>query len=405
MNGLPAPSRKVLISFDDSPSIDAFGRLRTSEPRMLVEMKRVGNAPDNFATTSLSGTGATTYTTNHASTALTVGPGVGVAIRQSKARAVYQAGKSLQILQTYTLAPTQTNLRQRIGYFDNKNGVFFEIHGAAVRLSIRSYRTGSAVDNQISQANWNIDKLDGTGVSGLTLDLTKSQIFCPDLEWLGVGRVRVGLAINGLFYSVHEFNHANVLAGVYMSNPNLPIRWEIEAVDTVTGTPSLEGICGVVNSEGGYEINGVTSGADSGIVANAIAAGATEEILCIRMQSAFTEYATAFINRISVINTTSGPFRWRLVLNPTETGAGTWVNANSSIIEYNRTRTVTADTGFVLDNGLVAATSNSVEIDSKPVLTMGTTLAGVTDVISLQITNIGNQSEDFFGALTWREVI
>jgi hypothetical protein len=74
-------------------------------------------------------------------------------------------------------------------------------------------------------------------------------------------------------------------------------------------------------------------------------------------------------------------------------------------MEQNTTRTVTADTGVVLDSGYVAATVNSVEIDSRPVLTMGTTLAGVTDVVSLQIANIGNQSEDFFAAMTWREVI
>jgi hypothetical protein len=160
-----------------------------------------------------------------------------------------------------------------------------------------------------------------------------------------------------------------------------------------------------VSSEGGYEINGITSSASSGVTANAIASGATEEILAIRMQSAFTEYATAFVNRLSAINTTSGPFRWRLVLNPTETGAGTWSNVTSSIMEQNTTRTVTANTGVVLDSGYVAATVNSVEIDSRPVLTMGTTLAGVTDIISLQIANIGNQSEDFFASMTWREVI
>jgi hypothetical protein len=225
------------------------------------------------------------------------------------------------------------------------------------------------------------------------------------LEWLGVGRVRVGFVINGLYYYAHEFDHANFLAGVYMSNPNLPVRWEIEAVGTVTGTPTLEAICASVSSEGGYEINGITSSASSGLVANVINDGITEEILAIRMQSAFTEYATAFVNRLSAINTTSGPFRWRLVLNPTETGAGTWSSVAGSIMEQNTTRTITADTGVVLDSGYVAATMNSVEIDSRPVLTMGTTLAGVTDVVSLQIANIGTQNENFFASMTWREVI
>jgi hypothetical protein len=203
----------------------------------------------------------------------------------------------------------------------------------------------------------------------------------------------------------HEFLNANRdLTSVYMSNPNLPLRWEIEATGTITGTPQLEAICGTVASEGGYEITGLTSSADSGLSARVIASGGTGELLAVRMQSAFTEFATFFIQALSIINVTSGPFRWRLVLNPTETAAGTWAPVAGSILEQNGSRTVTAGTGTVIAAGYVAATSNQITLDARPVLTAGTTLAGVTDIFSLQISNLSVQSEDYYGSLTWREV-
>ncbi len=402
-NGLKIPH--VIVQQADAAGIDAFGRVRVSQPVLLLDSKRVGSVPDALMTNAIVGTATATYTEDRASTYLKVAASGDKATRQTKARAVYQPGKSLLMFQTFICAPQQANLEQRIGYFDDSNGIFLHINGTACGFTRRSFVSGSAVDVTVPQASWNVDRLDGTGPSGITLDRTKPQILVADFEWLGVGRVRIGFVVNGLPVYAHEFLNANAdLTSVYMSNPNLPLRWEIEATGAIAGTPQLEAICGTVASEGGYEITGLTSSADSGLVANAIASGANEEVLAVRMQPDFTEFATFFIQALSIINTTSGPFRWRLVLNPTETAAGTWVDVAGSILEQNISRTVTADTGTVIATGYVAATSNQITLDARPVLTAGTTLAGVTDIFSLQISNLSVQSESFYGSLTWREV-
>jgi hypothetical protein len=390
--------------FSDSPSIDAFGRLRVSEPTLLIDLKQVGNTPQNTATTGVSGTGAVQYHIDRASTMLTVGPGVGTAIRQSKARAVYQPGKSILYLGTFVGAAAQVGLRQRVGYFDDNNGIFLEQDDLEIVAGIRSSVSGSPVDTRVERSLWNIDPLDGTGPSGIVADFTKAHIMFADAEWLGVGRVRMGFVINGGFVPVHQFLNANNLDSVYMSNPNLPARWEIEAKSTIAGTASLESICASVSSEGGYEILGITASTDAGITGLSVASGATVEILAIRMQDVFKEYATAFAQQISAINVTSGPFMWRLVSNPAQTGAGTWSAVNGSIMEKNTTRTITPDTGIIVASGLVSASTNSVTLDARPVLTLGTTVAGVTDVLSLQIINLNNSAETFYASLTWREV-
>jgi hypothetical protein len=395
------------ISYRDSANLDAFARLRVSEPTLLLDSKQVGATPVLNATTQVTGTGATSYQINRASTYLqVVGAGAGVAIRQSKSRAIYQPGKSLQILQTFIMPEAQADLICRVGYFDAKNGVFLQRDGSTVSIVLRSFVTGAAVDTVITQANWTIDKLNSFGPSGLTLDVTKANIFMSDLEWLGAGRVRGYFVINGTPVTTHEFDNANVLNSVYMSNPNLPLRWEIRTVAGVTGTATLESICGCVNSEGGYEITGVTASADMGAAANTISGGASEEILAVRMRSSFTEFATAFVQRATALAASSSNFLWRIVINPTETAAGAWSNVNTdgSIMEKNTTRTVTENTGLLMSSGYVSSNANSITVDDRPVLTLGTTLDGVTDVISLQIRNLGGSGETFLGSLTWREV-
>ena len=75
----------------------------------------------------------------------------------------------------------------------------------------RTFVSGSAVDaDEIAQSDWNTDKLDGTGPSGIILDESKAQILWWDFEWLGVGTVRCGFVIDGLFRTCHVFNHAIV---------------------------------------------------------------------------------------------------------------------------------------------------------------------------------------------------
>lgn len=393
------------VKYTDSPNLDAFARLRVSAPTLLVESKRVGSSPDLYATTSVSGSGAVTYSAARASFSLTVGAAAGSAIRQSKSRAIYQAGKSLLFFQTFIMAPAQANLRQRTGYFDTKNGIFLELSGTTLNVVRRSFVTGVAVDTPVAQAAWNLDKLNGSGASGITLDLTKPQILIIDLEWLGVGRVRIGFVINGLPVYCHQFLNANsTLTSVYMSNPNLPCRWEAEATGAITGTATLESVCASINSEGGYEINGITASADNGSTVRTLASGATQEILAIRMQAAFTEYGTAFAQQLSILAATNSSFLWRLVLNPTETGAGAWSNVANSIMEKNSTRTITGGTGIQIAAGYVSTAANATNVDARPVLTLGTTLAGVTDIISLQVFNLGGGNEDYLGSLTWREV-
>ena len=152
----------------------------------------------------------------------------------------YKPGCGQIALITGVLADTKNNLTQRVGYFDDRNGIYFEHANSAAGTTTLSWNIRTSISNTAvtsetaSSSDWNIDKFDGTGPSGLTLDFTKSQIYVIDFQWLGVGRVRCGFDIDGQLYYAHEFLHANHTAGVFMSTPSLPIRWEIRNTNTTT---------------------------------------------------------------------------------------------------------------------------------------------------------------------------
>jgi hypothetical protein len=404
------------LSFADSPAIDAFGRLRCGSPTLLIDCKQVGTTPEITTSTAVSGSGAATYNVTRSSTYLTVGPASGVATRQTKVRAIYQPGKSMLAFITFIMAPAQTGLIQQVGLNDSSDGILLQLSDAVLSVVRRSSVSGAPVDVAVPQASWNLDKLDGSGPSGITLDITKPQILCMDLEWLGVGRVRVGFVIDGLFRYVHEFRGANGVDGltsVYIKNPNLPVRWHVNATGAVTGTPQLESICGSVSSEGGYDVIGNFAAADRGNTGRSIANGVWAEILAVRIQAAFTSYATAFIQQLSVVSDVSknaaGCALYRLILNPASASGGAWTAVTNSIMEQNTTRTgatglpnASAPAGIVLDTGYVG-TGPAADF-SRPAVSLGVDLAGVADVYSLQVQNITLGTTNFYGGMTWREV-
>lgn len=92
--------------------------------------------------------------------------------------------------------------------------------------------------------------MDGTGISSISLNFTKAQLFVINFEWLSVGRIRFGFYLFGKINYCHQNTNLNLLTAPYMLSQNLPIRYEI--ITTYGETGSLVQICSTVISEGGY---------------------------------------------------------------------------------------------------------------------------------------------------------
>lgn len=343
---------------------DAFGRMRVSSPFTLFDSQNRYLDGEQFA--SKTNNGSVTYLPNESSFNLTIGTADGDYVyRQTKKVQLYLPGKSLFILNTFAMSELQTNLRQRVGYFTDQNGVFFEADGEELYLVIRSYTTGSAVDTRIAQSNWNQDKLDGTGGSGITLDPTLTQIFWCDIEWLGVGSVRCGFVINGIFHIAHVFNHANQPDNtkVYMTTANLNPRYEIENTGETTGTPTLKQICSTVISEGGYTPKPTLKYARSGLPETSLGSADTiEPLATIRLNSA---YPDSVIQPASVdFVTTSVVYGEILLLKDATLTGASYANVANSTVQLDTTANAISNIGTVVYSKIFAS-RDVIELDPE----------------------------------------
>lgn len=156
---------------------------------------------------------------------------------------VYQRGNSdNNILYTYYF--NQPSKLGRLGFFNARNGIFFEQSNGVYSFVIRN----ETVEERVVQSSWNKRSLE----NGATiLDTSKAQIFWCDVEWLGAGSVMCGFIMNREMIGCHQFNHANSATSTYMKQAKLPIRYEITETGIIT--KKLKQICSSVLSEGGYE--------------------------------------------------------------------------------------------------------------------------------------------------------
>jgi len=384
--------------------LDAFGRLRASEPYTIFDSKNRFVKDAQFSE-STAGGATITYTASQAAVNLNVTTASGdSAVRQSFRVMPYQPGKGLLILATFVMATATTNLRQRVGYFNADNGIFFQLNNTTKSFVIRSSVSGSPSDsNSAAQSSWNGDKLDGTGPSGLTLDLTKSQIFWTDIEWLGVGNVRCGFIINGQYIICHTFQNANINNTVYMTTAVLPVRYEITTTGVIGGAATLKQICSSVVSEGGYEQISQPQVARRGTALTGL--GTTfVPLISIRLEAA--GYGAVIIPRtLNVFPASADDFEFVLVKNPTLTGTPAW-NAvpSDATVEFD-----VAATGYtggdIVEQGYVAASNQGSSPISEILaynwdLQLGVSLAPASDIYTLGIRTLSGTG-DAIGAITY----
>lgn len=398
----------------DTGSIDAFARARVSNPITLFDSKQLfDNQPLFWDDQEETGTGtASVHDPDRAGTTLSVSNATaGKRTRQTFMRFNYQPGKSQLILLTFVLNRSGggTDIKKTLGLGDDNNGIFLRDNEGSLEILIRSNATGTPVETIIDQNKWNIDKMDGDGPSGVRLNLAKSQIFLIDFEWLGVGRVRTGFVVDGLIYYAHEFLNANNLDVVYMSTPNLPLRYQIENGGTGVAS-SLEHICTSVMSEGGVQDNGILRfHGTEGTHVDAQAININYLILGMRLKSTHIG-AVVKVATMSLINTQSQDFEWSLVLNPTFGTAPTWVDQTNSAVQTARgiavspsTSTVTGGTkllgGYVKSGG----GTGSITLEISNSLLIGAAIDGTVDELCLCCRPIA-AGADIEGGITWREL-
>ena len=402
------------VTYNDAGNIsasqDAFGRMRISPPFTLFDGSlRYFDNEFKWNQKDI-GIGTSTFVSNESSVNMQVYGNGDASIRQSKQVFSYQPGKSLLVMTTFVMNTPTVGLRQRVGYFGSQNGIYFEVDGTTVNLVIRKSTSGSVDDTteKIPQGSWNGDRLNGLGgqnnISNVTLDVTKTQIFWTDIEWLGVGSVRCGFVMNGQFIVCHIFHHANFLNKVYMTTACLPVRYEITST-SVAG--SMKAICSTVISEGGYVNRSQTRAIGTSLTGKNLSDNVYRPLVCLRLKGANID-SIVVPTKFDVYGLQLAAFSYRIILNPTLTDAS-WISAGTnSTVEYDISATALSG-GTVVDQGIFvgsnkggSASVSSTDVDFSQQL--GRTIDGVSDIWCLAAIATTN-NDDAVGVVSWQEHI
>lgn len=402
------PQPTTTVEFTDVAT-DAFGRARTTTPFTLFESQHRYLENSKWNTDTATG-GTATHVPAESVVDLAVTTTSGSRVyRETKRVFAYQPGKSLLIMTTFAMASPKTNLRQRVGYFSSLNGVYLENDGTYNYIVLRSQSLGTTT--RIRQDAWNGDRFDGTGASGRNVNVSKTQILWMDIEWLGVGDIRVGFVVDGGFVLAHTFHNDNEQTTTYMTTAILPIRYEIENTGTTASASTMKQICSTVISEGGFELSGFQRviGTPITSVYTLTTAGTYYPLVSLRLKSTALD-DIVILSAISLLGSSNVGvnYNWKIVTNDTITG-GTWVSAgSSSTVEYNITGTG-ASGGETLASGYTSSTtqsSQSVDIFKEALFKFQLERNSFTSTpytLSLVVAADTNSAK-VFGSMDWEEV-
>jgi hypothetical protein len=403
------------VTLKHTEQVDSFGRLRVSNPVTLFDSQNRYKLNEKFFS-NLIGTGtAVNYIQAQSSANLFVTSNVNDFVaRESKYVFNYQPGKSLLTMCTFVMNQAKSGLVQRVGYFGRENGYYIQLGSntspttlfSNVYIVERSNVLGTVSETLVAQQNWNGDKLDGAGASGLSLDITKSHIFYTDIEWLGVGSVRTGVVIDGTFINCHTFNHANFIPYTYITTACLPVRYEITNRAATSGTSNLNQICSTVLSEGGYEPKEQLFCQLGPAGGKSVTTTTAVPLISIRLAPGRLD-AIAVLKQLNVaVQTNNDLAQWTLILNGTLSGPTSWgAHADSTNVQVD-TGSDAISGGRLIEVGFAQTGSLNTSITpSFFEAQLGrNSFTGTSDIITLAAAEC-TANPVLFYSLAWAELI
>lgn len=256
----PANEFRSVLTSDLNPSRmrDVLGRLKVSRHQNIYDADfEYGTQPLRWeAFTNGAGTIAHLPGEGGVRMRLTTAAG-DVTIRQSRPYHRYQPGKTLFMSTAVNFGTALTNQLNRVGFFDDGNGCFFEQVGATgpnpsgMGVVVRTDAGGiTPTDLRIDRTSWN-----GDPVLIASLDFTRIQMLFIEYAWYGAGSVRFGVMLNGEPFVLHQIGFGNRVGQTraWSRTGNLPVRYEQRNLGTVAAQNDMVHYGVSVCVEGGID--------------------------------------------------------------------------------------------------------------------------------------------------------
>lgn len=380
---------------------DSFNRLKVAPPHLLFDSSFQFSLQSKVFIQDVLVGATITHDSARAAARLNCSASAGSRARfRSRNYFPYSPAFTNTVTASFNMQGSVVGVTKRIGMYDENNGYILEAHNGIVRVGIRSSIAGST--NYVNQADWNVDKMDGLGPSGLTLDISKQQILVIQYQWLGSGQVIFSFSINGMTYPFHKFNHANILSGLYSKTGTLPVQAEI--LNTSGPASYMEFTCCSVVSNGATAQHGHLHSASSGLTAkNMPNTGVSYPIISIRKQTGFTDIPIQILD-MNAFSTSQDDFIIQIVHKPTLVGA-VWVNIPNSFCQKDVSATSWSGGDIVAEfymKGNLQASEKIEQLAKFWDLTLGNDFAGNSEIMTMSATPL-TVNASMYGVISFKE--
>jgi hypothetical protein len=325
-------------------------------------------------------------------------------IRQTKNVMRYIPGRPATLAFAIRLEQPQVGIRRRFGLFDEYNGAYFEDNGGTYSYVIRTSTSGITTEIRVGRDEWNGEKFDGNGWTGVTADPTKQQMISINYEWYGAGTVDFNWLMKGETIKSHTFDNSNNLDKVWCSSPFLPIRCEIENITGVAGTHYLYQGSNSLIQEGNTDKLGTLLSQSNGITGTTMTLANTfYPIVSLRLKSSALN-SVMLVRSLQAVTNDNTNVYWKLLQNATLTGAN-WTNHADvdSFVQYDTSATALSGGRDILSGFVVSGGSNLIEIDRLADLQIGRSGIGtISDTITLACAS-PNVNKAALAVLNWIE--
>jgi hypothetical protein len=395
-------------------NIDSKGRLKVqTQQTTFFNTFQYGKETDVWDESTANG-GSATFDPAFSQVRMQVTNQVGSkVIRQTRNVQRYTPGRTQSIAFAIRLTTPVTGIRRRFGMFDGNDGFFFEDSGTVDPVTgepqyacvvINSDGDTPTVE-RIYRKDWNGDKLDGTGPSGIVANPLAQQLVMIDYEWYGAGQIVFVFVIDGVPRVIHTVSNGNRLLMPWARTPFLPIRLEIENLTGVAGIHYLWQGSNSLLTEGTVEKLGIAENILTPLTGiNLSLARVFYPILSIRLKStALTAVVLPTAFQAATLDNT-GIF-YKLIRNATVNG--TWVDHPdpNAFSQYNHTSTGAITDGVDLQSGIIpqGGGGTGIRVDSDTVYQIGrSNLGTVSDTITIAVAS-ASANKDVVASMTWIE--
>ena len=381
------------VKYSDSPNLDAFGRLRTAAVQNLLDIKHVYDKNPLQVNEVTAGTATSVFNQEYARVRMSTSANNDLVIRQTKTHPIYQPGKSQLFEGSFSNFQLETNVIKRVGCFTSTSastynsvfdGFFLESNGVSNTISFQIWRSGTTIFTAAT-TSWVTNEFDPAN-----LVWSNTQLITVDYQWLGVGRMRFGIALSGQTIYFTEHNCSNNESLVYMSSPNQPIRYEIRQVGA--GSGSFDMICSQVSTEGA--LNGLysTVGVIHSSTATLSTSGTKYPYIGYRLKQSYKSVTSQY-NSLSILNTSNDDYLVTIEYNPTLSATPTWTDIPNSPFQYSLGTGATTVTspGHIMSSLIGEAGTSAlttIKVDDNQIR-VGSNINGTLDEMWVCITPLG----------------